>query len=127
VLIESRRRVLMHAGTPPQRPRNETGARLLSWGTNRPVAKKRECTMKPFLSVVAAAALALLAQADTAAAKGCIKGAVVGGVAGHYMGHHGFAGAVAGCVIGRHEANKKAREQRNQTNGVAPSAAPGSR
>jgi hypothetical protein len=72
--------------------------------------------MRLILPVVAAGALALIAQVDTAAAKGCIRGAIVGGVAGHYMGHHGFAGAAAGCVIGHHEANKKAREQ---TNGAA--------
>jgi uncharacterized protein YcfJ len=72
--------------------------------------------MRLILPVVAAGALALFAQADTAAAKGCIKGAIVGGVAGHYMGHHGVAGAAAGCVIGHHEANKKARQQ---TNGAA--------
>ena len=69
--------------------------------------------MRLILPVVAAGALALFAQADTAAAKGCIKGAIVGGVAGHYMGHHGVAGAAAGCVIGHHEANKKARQQTN--------------
>ncbi|HLH90916.1 MAG TPA: hypothetical protein VKX28_20895 [Xanthobacteraceae bacterium] len=73
--------------------------------------------MRLILPVLAAGALALFAQIDTAAAKGCIKGAVVGGVAGHYAGHHGLMGAAAGCVIGHHEANKKAR----QTNGAAPS------
>ena len=72
--------------------------------------------MKLLLSIVTAGALALVAQADTAAAKGCIKGAIVGGVAGHYVGHHGWMGAAAGCVIGHHEANKRAREQ---TNGAA--------
>ena len=72
--------------------------------------------MRLILPIVAAGALALFAQVDTAAAKGCIKGAIVGGIAGHYAGHHGMAGAAAGCVIGHHEANKKAREQ---TNGAA--------
>lgn len=72
--------------------------------------------MRLLLSIAAAGALALFAQADTAAAKGCIKGAIIGGIAGHYMHHHGLAGAAAGCVIGHHEANKKAREQ---TNGAA--------
>ena len=57
-----------------------------------------------------------LATASTADAKGCLKGAVVGGVAGHYAGHHGILGAAAGCVIGRHEANKRARMQTDQTN-----------
>jgi len=75
--------------------------------------------MRTFLSVIAAGTLALAALTGAASAKGCIKGALVGGVAGHYVGHHGLAGAAAGCVIGRHEANKKAREQREQTNGVS--------
>jgi hypothetical protein len=74
--------------------------------------------MRTFLFVVAAGALALAAQAGTASAKGCIKGAIVGGVAGHYMGHHGITGAAAGCVIGHHEAAKRAREQRERTNGA---------
>jgi hypothetical protein len=30
-------------------------------------------------------------------------------------GHHGILGAAAGCVIGRHEANKRAQMQTNQT------------
>jgi hypothetical protein len=47
-----------------------------------------------------------------AEAKGCLKGALVGGVAGHYTGHHGLLGAAAGCAIGRHEANKRARMER---------------
>jgi hypothetical protein len=74
--------------------------------------------MKLLLSVIAAGALALVAQVDTAAAKGCIRGAIVGGVAGHYLGHHGLMGAAAGCVIGHHEAAKRERE-REQTNGAA--------
>jgi hypothetical protein len=75
--------------------------------------------MRTFLSVIAAGALALTVQTGTASAKGCIKGAIVGGVAGHYAGHHGLVGAAAGCAIGRHEANKNAREKREQTNGVS--------
>jgi hypothetical protein len=74
--------------------------------------------MKTILTVIAAGAIALLAQAETASAKGCIRGAFVGGIAGHYMGHHGLAGAAVGCVIGHHEAAKKARE----TNGAATGA-----
>lgn len=62
-----------------------------------------------------AAVVIALATVSTADAKGCIKGAVVGGVAGHYAGHHGLLGAAAGCVIGRHEANKRARMQQDQT------------
>ena len=62
--------------------------------------------------------LALMAGAVTAIppahAKGCLKGALVGGVAGHYSGHHGVLGAAAGCVVGRHEANKRAREERER-------------
>ena len=61
-------------------------------------------------------ALALVASAAPADAKGCIKGAMVGGIAGHYAGHHGVLGAAAGCVVGRHEANKHERE-RHQTSG----------
>ncbi len=53
-----------------------------------------------------------LGAAVPAEAKGCIKGALVGGVAGHYTGHHGLLGAAAGCAIGRHEANKRARMER---------------
>lgn len=69
------------------------------------------------LIVCAAAALALASTAP-AQAKGCIRGALVGGVAGHYTAHHGILGAAAGCVIGRHEANKRARMERQQ--GAAP-------
>jgi len=54
-------------------------------------------------------------EVTTADAKGCLKGAVVGGTAGHFAGHHGILGAAAGCVIGRHQANKRARMQENQT------------
>jgi hypothetical protein len=61
------------------------------------------------------ACMVLLAALSAADAKGCLKGAVVGGVAGHYAGHHGYLGAAAGCAIGRHEANKRAREQRETT------------
>jgi hypothetical protein len=56
-----------------------------------------------------------LATVTSAEAKGCIKGALVGGTAGHVAGHHGLLGAAAGCVIGRHEANKRAKMQHNQT------------
>jgi hypothetical protein len=56
-----------------------------------------------------------LATITSADAKGCIKGALVGGTAGHFAGHHGVLGAAAGCVIGRHEANKRAKLQRHQT------------
>ena len=56
-----------------------------------------------------------LATISSAGAKGCIKGALVGGTAGHFAGHHGVLGAAAGCVIGRHEANKRAKLQRHQT------------
>jgi outer membrane lipoprotein SlyB len=62
-----------------------------------------------------AAIFLMLATASSADAKGCLKGAAVGGVAGHYAGHHGILGAAAGCVIGRHEANKRARMQTDQT------------
>jgi hypothetical protein len=56
-----------------------------------------------------------LATVTSAEAKGCIKGALVGGTAGHVAGHHGLLGAATGCVIGRHEANKRAKMQHNQT------------
>ena len=69
--------------------------------------------MKAIISC--AAALLTLATVTTADAKGCLKGAVVGGTAGHFAGRHGILGAAAGCVIGRHEANKRARMQDNQT------------
>jgi hypothetical protein len=62
-----------------------------------------------------AAIVVALAAISTAEAKGCLKGAAVGGVAGHFSGHHGFLGAAAGCVIGRHEANRRDRMQRDQT------------
>jgi len=63
--------------------------------------------MRAFTCLVAAGAVALLAQSGPASAKGCIKGAIVGGVAGHYAGHHAFLGAAAGCVAGRHLANRR--------------------
>jgi hypothetical protein len=69
--------------------------------------------MRLSLCIVAVSALALIANAAPASAKGCIKGAIVGGVAGHYAGHHGWLGAAAGCVVGHHQANKHA-QQRNQ-------------
>jgi outer membrane lipoprotein SlyB len=65
-----------------------------------------------------AAVVFALASMSSADAKGCLKGAVVGGVAGHVAGHHGILGAAAGCVIGRHEANKRDRMQRNETERV---------
>jgi len=69
--------------------------------------------MKAIISC--AAAFLILATVTTADAKGCLKGAVVGGTAGHFAGHHGILGAAAGCIIGRHEANKRARSQDNET------------
>jgi hypothetical protein len=67
-------------------------------------------TLIAFTSIALAAAL----TTGNADAKGCIKGAIVGGVAGHYAHHHGVIGAAAGCLIGRHEANKRARLQRQE-------------
>lgn len=67
--------------------------------------------MRTGIYLVAASALALVAQIGPAPAKGCIKGAIVGGVAGHYAGHHGFLGAAAGCAAGHHFANKRRAEQ----------------
>ena len=64
--------------------------------------------------VAVLSAASVLAASAPAQAKGCLKGAVVGGVAGHYAGHHGVLGAAAGCVIGRHEANKRARMERER-------------
>jgi outer membrane lipoprotein SlyB len=65
--------------------------------------------------LVGCAMIALaLGAAAPAEAKGCLKGALVGGAAGHYAGHHGWLGAAAGCVVGRHEANKRARMERQQ-------------
>jgi hypothetical protein len=69
--------------------------------------------MKTLIGCVAA--FLTLATVTSAEAKGCIKGALVGGTAGHVAGHHGLLGAAAGCVIGRHEANKRAKMQHNQT------------
>jgi hypothetical protein len=64
-------------------------------------------------ALIGCAVIALaLGAAVPAEAKGCLKGALVGGVAGHYTVHHGLLGAAAGCVIGRHEANKRARMER---------------
>jgi hypothetical protein len=64
-------------------------------------------------ALIGCAVIALaLGGAVPAEAKGCLKGALVGGVAGHYTVHHGLLGAAAGCVIGRHEANKRARMER---------------
>ena len=67
------------------------------------------------LLMACAAIVIAMATVTSADAKGCLKGAAVGGVAGHFAGHHGLLGAAAGCVIGRHEANKRARLQNNQT------------
>lgn len=73
--------------------------------------------MRALACFVAITALTLVAPSAPALAKGCIKGAVVGGVAGHFAGHHGGVGAAAGCAIGHHEANKKSKNNQNQTNG----------
>src|SRR3954452_22355602 len=76
---------------------------------------------RSFMKVIGTCAV--LAFALTAAvpaqAKGCLKGALVGGAAGHYAGHHGWLGAAAGCAIGRHQANKRARLERQQPQPVA--------
>ena len=69
------------------------------------------------ITLICATAVLALASAAPAQAKGCLKGALIGGTAGHYAGHHGVLGAAAGCVIGRHEANKRARMERQR---VAP-------
>jgi outer membrane lipoprotein SlyB len=65
--------------------------------------------------IACAAIFFALATVQSVEAKGCLKGAAVGGAAGHLAGHHGILGAAAGCVIGRHEANKRAQMQTNQT------------
>ena len=72
--------------------------------------------MRMFLAF-AVVALIILSTAVAADAKGCLKGAVVGGIAGHYAGHHGLIGAAAGCAYGRHEANKRERLERNNSDG----------
>ncbi len=79
-------------------------SKLLLWGNS----------MKLHAAAASLLAVALLAGASGADAKGCIKGAVVGGVAGHLAGHHGVVGAAAGCVIGHHMAKKKQQQQREQ-------------
>ena len=68
--------------------------------------------MKALIGCAAIAIALALGAAVPAQAKGCLKGALVGGVAGHYTGHHGLLRAAAGCAIGRHEANKRARMER---------------
>ena len=65
-------------------------------------------------SVVPVVALAILAGAGQAEARGCLKGAAVGAVAGHVAGHHAVVGAVAGCAVGHHLAKKEERRQRQQ-------------
>ena len=64
--------------------------------------------MKPTVILLA---LAVMASAGAAEARGCLKGAVVGGVAGHFAHHHAVLGAAAGCAIGHHYANKKYRQE----------------
>ena len=66
-------------------------------------------------ALVGCAAILFALASVQVEAKGCLKGAAVGGAAGHFAGHHGILGAAAGCVIGRHEANKRAQMQTNQT------------
>jgi hypothetical protein len=74
------------------------------------IVKAGVAKMKAFLGI-AVLTLAIGAAAVPANAKGCIKGAIVGGAAGH-LAHHGLLGAAAGCIIGRHEAHKKAMEEK---------------
>jgi hypothetical protein len=86
---------------------------ILGGASSPPVELTLETEMK---TVIGCATIFLtLATVTSADAKGCIKGALVGGTAGHFAGHHGVLGAAAGCVIGRHEANKRAKLQRHQT------------
>jgi hypothetical protein len=71
--------------------------------------------MKSVLTVAAAAMLAVTAMSGPVQAAGCLKGAAAGGVAGHFLGHHGLIGAGVGCLIGRHNANKQARQEQQQS------------
>ena len=74
--------------------------------------------MKAMLAC-AAAAVAIATTGVPADAKGCIKGAIVGGVAGHVAGHHGLLGAAVGCAIGHHEAKKREKALREQSQSPA--------
>ena len=71
--------------------------------------------MKSILTVAAAALLAVTAMSGPVQAAGCLKGAAAGGVAGHFLGHHGLIDAGVGCLIGRHNANKQARQEQQQS------------
>jgi hypothetical protein len=80
--------------------------------------------MKVLLGITlgfAACTLVIAFTTTSADAKGCVKGAIVGGVAGH-VAHHPLIGAAAGCVIGRHEAAKRAKQERDQQNQPVNSA-----
>jgi hypothetical protein len=85
----------------------ELSSRPPRWFTHR----------RGFMKAIIGCAVAALALAFTvpANAKGCLKGALIGGAAGHYASHHGLLGAAAGCVVGRHEANRRARMERQST------------
>jgi hypothetical protein len=100
------------AGSGPTRLQPD---RNIAWLRRLFVINNGGETMK--LTLICAAAVLALASAAPAQAKGCLKGALIGATAGHYAGHHGVLGAAAGCVIGRHEANKRARMERQR---VAP-------
>lgn len=66
--------------------------------------------MKTLLFVTA---IASLAGAQPALAKGCIRGAAAGGVAGHFVGKgHAVAGAAVGCIAAHHHYAKQARAQK---------------
>jgi len=80
--------------------------------------------MKWTVTVAGAALVSATILAAPANAAGCLKGAVVGGTAGHFAGRHGLLGAGAGCVVGRHQANKKARQQMNNTGGSGSTNGP---
>src|SRR5665213_1539151 len=67
---------------------------------------------RPMKTFAVMLALAVLAGAGPAAARGCLKGAVVGGVAGHFAHHHALAGAAVGCAVGHHLAHKHDLERR---------------
>ena len=76
------------------------------------------------MTIIKAAAVAIVALSGIAATApaqaGCLKGAIVGGLAGKMLGH-GYAGAAAGCAYGVHKSHQDAARASDMQSGRSAS------